>query len=357
MQRPAQISGPIQPLPPVFWNALYLVPAGSALPTVWLQHLNLRHLDPEFETFKSLFLRAMPGPPADAVPCPWGCNCYHKVVPQDNGTLLGVCQCDPKRCGDYTVTAYERVTWEIDWSKLANSLCQAFSLEPKTAKLGFHNTRQIGAWSPDAVPVILTLAGNHAELFNIATQLVSRIGKPFILLAPNSKHLSPAAKELLNHIGALFVSLADHVGLGDSRRQAPASQHPVSIGDHVAHGLLTRTPPAKLFAEVSPLLPEPSNEELARRTFVVFQDEQQNARKRLPTLYTVFYLYCIKELTIPQIARKCRCSVGTVANRLKLLQAKTGVPTDQLRAIAPQFIRYEDDFRQATRNYRRSTAK
>jgi len=111
----------------------------------------------------------------------------------------------------------------------------------------------------------------------------------------------------------------------------------------------------ELFAEVAPLRSDPSDEDLARRTFLVLQDEEPGTRKKLPTLYTVFQLYCLKNLTIPQIARKCRCSLGTVANRLKLLQAKTGVAPGRLRRISPHFIKFVDDARQARRNYRRST--
>ena len=60
----------------------------------------------------------------------------------------------------------------------------------------------------------------------------------------------------------------------------------------------------------------------------------------------------MKELTIPQIARKCRCSIGTVANRLKPLRTKTGVSPERLRRVSPLFLQFDDAFRQAERNYR-----
>ena len=35
-----------------------------------------------------------------------------------------------------------------------------------------------------------------------------------------------------------------------------------------------------------------------------------------PTLLTVFRLYCGERLSVSQVARRCRCSVGTISSRL-----------------------------------------
>jgi len=53
---------------------------------------------------------------------------------------------------------------------------------------------------------------------------------------------------------------------------------------------------------------------------------------RPPTVLAVFRLYCIQQMTITEVARACRCSVGTVCNRLKLLRAKTGLNPEKLRS-------------------------
>src|SRR6266568_8258818 len=143
---------------PSFWLALESVPGGSALPTTWK-----RHLGPEFQTFASLFLKARRDDPAAAVPCPFNCSCFHKVVPQENGTLHGVCQCSPQRCETYTVLPDEIIPLELDWPKITQVLCRAFRLQPRTVKFGLYNTLQIGAWSADAVPVILTLSMSRPE--------------------------------------------------------------------------------------------------------------------------------------------------------------------------------------------------
>jgi hypothetical protein len=106
--------------------------------------------------------------------------------------------------------------------------------------------------------------------------------------------------------------------------------------------------------EIDPAEPDiSSSEELARRTFVILQEADLGSRRRPPSLYAVFQLYCVKEWTIPQIARKCRCSLGTVANRLDLLRRRVGTNPVSLRRVARQFIILDRDSRQAKHNYNR----
>ena len=50
-----------------------------------------------------------------------------------------------------------------------------------------------------------------------------------------------------------------------------------------------------------------------------------------PSVLTVFRLYCVRAMSVAQVARACRCSVGTVSNRLKLLRSKTGADPRNLR--------------------------
>jgi hypothetical protein len=53
-------------------------------------------------------------------------------------------------------------------------------------------------------------------------------------------------------------------------------------------------------------------------------------------------------LTVEKIARKCGCSVGTVANRLKLIKAKTGIDPKNLRRLSDHLERIQGDL-EATR--------
>ena len=42
-------------------------------------------------------------------------------------------------------------------------------------------------------------------------------------------------------------------------------------------------------------------------------------------MLAVFRLCCVRQMTVAEVARSCRCSVGTVSNRLKLIRAITGL--------------------------------
>ncbi len=78
--------------------------------------------------------------------------------------------------------------------------------------------------------------------------------------------------------------------------------------------------------------PQPlTNPDVARTVFEVLDRLDSDSRRKPPSLLTVFRLYCLRHLTVLQIAHKCRCSVGTVSNRLKLLHAKTGTHPAHLR--------------------------
>jgi hypothetical protein len=325
------------PGPNRVWLCLESVPGGTAFTTIWRQHLGS-----DFAGFKALFLKSQPGEPADSVPCPWNCGCLHKVVPEDNGRLLGKCQCETRLCGDYTVMPEERICLEIDWPKLGRVLCGALGAEPRSARLGLYNTFQIGSWSAEGLPVVLSLCSNPVELLNAIATVTARFGQPFILLTPTGRHLGAAGRELIASAGAAWFALAEHVVFR-------------SRGEEAEPELSCTTAPKELFAGVVPVRAEVTDEELARRTFLVLQQQEAGSRRKSPSLYTVFQLYCIEELTIPQTARKCRCSVGTVANRLKLLRARTGVAPERLRGISAYFTKYEEDFRRAHRNYGRGT--
>jgi hypothetical protein len=55
---------------------------------------------------------------------------------------------------------------------------------------------------------------------------------------------------------------------------------------------------------------------------------------RPPTILTIFRLYCVQRMTVSQVARRCRCSVGTVSNRLRLMQSKIGVHPSAIKNAA-----------------------
>jgi hypothetical protein len=336
-----------EPLAPEFWTALEKVPGGTALPTIWRRQLKAFG---DFEVFSRLFLRPRDEAPAAFVPCPWNCGCSHKVVPRDNGTLAGICQCSPPHCGEYTVVPEERISWELDWARLGRELCRVFGMEFKIAKLGLFNALQVGSWSlrPVGAPglqrveAILFIPSSDREFLHAVTMLVARLGRPFILFAPTNKYYGSAAKEVLGNLGAAFFALDAHIGLDPKSGQFAAMNG--ETGE-------------ELFAEVVPEIQELPETDLAGRVCVVVEGLDSGSRRKNPSLAAVFRLYFVQGLPVAQVARKCRCSVGTIVNRLKLLEAKTGATPEQLLRIAPQFEQFYGDLTAAKGEYVRSRIK
>ncbi len=82
--------------------------------------------------------------------------------------------------------------------------------------------------------------------------------------------------------------------------------------------------------------PPPLDEQLATR-LAAFQilDRLDSIRiTRSPTVLTVFRLYCLQRMTVSQVARRCRCSVGTVSNRLRLMQSRIGIHPSAIKNAA-----------------------
>src|SRR5260370_38784836 len=69
---------------------------------------------------------------------------------------------------------------------------------------------------------------------------------------------------------------------------------------------------------------DPQADEVACRVFQVLDRLDGPSRRKHPALLTFFLLYCTKQMSVVEIARKCRCSVGTDSNRVKLSDQTTG---------------------------------
>ena len=61
-------------------------------------------------------------------------------------------------------------------------------------------------------------------------------------------------------------------------------------------------------------------------------------------MMSVYRLYCVEELTIEQVANKYWCSVGTVANRLKLIKTRMGADPKNLRRVSGHLDRIAGGF-------------
>jgi hypothetical protein len=245
-------------------------------------------------------------------------------VRHEEGELVGVCQCESWNCDDLPLTVDDVTLWTLSWPRLGRGLCQAFGLQSNTADLHLPGTRQVGAWSAEAVPVLLTLQSEREEFLFILGQLAARLRQPFILLAPTSRHLDAAGKELLANVGAGFFDLASHIEFSN------------------AGGLRPRVAPGELFARFNPQPKEAVAETTARKAFALVKalDSEQTAGKA--SLYTVFRLYCMEGLNAVQVARKCGCARSLVFLRLEALRRKLGVHPRTLRQYSGHFESIEE---------------
>ena len=96
---------------------------------------------------------------------------------------------------------------------------------------------------------------------------------------------------------------------------------------------------------------------MARQAFAVVKALDLEQAKKLPTVFTVFRMYCQEELSAAQIARECRCSKATVINRLNLLRRKLGRRPQELRRYSGHLEKVADCLAEprARRVYRMGT--
>lgn len=300
------------------WSCLESLPGQTAVAVTWAAHLGA-----SFGPFKSAFLHPLPEPAA-SVPCPSECGCWHEVVRHDSGELVGVCRCESWSCDDLSLTREDVALWSLSWTRLGHALCQAFGLQSKRTDLHLPATQQLGSWSSDAVPVLLTLQSDRSAFSSVVSQLVARLRQPFILLAPSSQHLDAAAKELLANVGAGFFDLVSHIEFTAAGQLRP------------------RVAPGELFARFTPQPTEAVDESTARNAFALVKalDSEQPVSKA--SVYTVFRLYCMEGLNAVQVARKCLCARSLVFTKLKLLCKKLGTHPRTLRQYSGQFERIEE---------------
>jgi hypothetical protein len=300
------------------WSCLEAIPGQTAVDFTWRTYFGSW-----FEPFKTAFLHQSPER-ATSVPCPRECGCQHKVVPHGDGQLIGVCQCESWNCEDIQLTAEDLTLWTLSWPRLGRALCQTLGLQAKTADLNLPATRQVGAWSTDAVPVLLTFQSERTELLFVLGQLVARLRQPFILLGPTSQHLDAAGKELLANVNAGFFDLASQVEFTNAGVLRP------------------RVPPGEMFSRFNPQPKEAVSESTARKAFALVKalDSERPASKA--SLYTVFRLYCMEGLNAVEVARKCGCARSLVFLRLEALRRKLGVHPRTLRQYSGHFERIEE---------------
>lgn len=92
---------------------------------------------------------------------------------------------------------------------------------------------------------------------------------------------------------------------------------------------------------------EPVSEDVARSAFALLQKLELDAPLKAPSVLTVFRLYCVDGFSAERVARKCRCSKGTVMSRLRFIQARTGMKPEQFRAMSGHLQQVDDELRES----------
>jgi hypothetical protein len=238
---------------------------------------------------------------------------------------VAVCRCERWNCDAFPVAAEELTLWQLSWPRLGRAICAGLGLASRPAETGLFNTRQIGAWSADAVPVLLTIQNDPDELRRVIAELGTRLRHPYILLSPTNRHLTARCVELLADAGAGFFDLESN-----TRFTAAGTLQAVRA-------------PGELFARFTPEPPE-TDRSVVERAFALVKALDAECPLREPSAVSTFSHYCLEGWTVSQIARKFHCSRGTVLNRLAFIRRRTGTDPDRFRAVSPHIARVESSF-------------
>ena len=290
------------------WQFLEALPGLSALPGVWEKHLG-----EQFPAFKALCLEES-ATLASSIPCSRDCGCFHTVIPrEDRGTASAVCRCDPPCCPDIQLSIAEATPHTVNMARLCRALSRAYGLSARYAKLAPPTTYEVGAWSTDSVPGILTIQTSRYAVRSAVAQLSAMLRRPFILFAPTSDLMDAPTQALLEGCGAGFYSIEATVALTGKGTLEAARR------------------PGELFAKFTPQPQEPVPEDTARQLFALAAalDSETGLRKALPSV--ILRLYCVDNLEPGQIARKLGCARALVYSRLSLLKRKLGRDPAELR--------------------------
>jgi hypothetical protein len=247
------------------------------------------------------------------------------VVHRGPEDITGVCRCNPWRCDDLALGPQSLVVWELSWTRLARALCRVFELDAQESRLGLPQTRQIGTWSAEALPVVLTIQARSEWFRRVLAELCVRLQKPFILLAPTRRHLDIPSEELLTRVGARCFGLDTSVRVAEGAR------------------LWAPVAPGKLFGA---FLSEPEgepDEAAARGALEIVKALDTRRGFPAPSLFTVFRLYCVEGLSASAVAAKCGVSKTSVMRRLSTIRAATGASPEQLRRLSPHVGKLEEN--------------
>lgn len=288
------------------WSAIEAIGRMGAVPSSWHKWLG-----EDFPACREAFLRKLPAP-ATSFPCPRGCGCIHRVIRHADGTIVGVCRCDPWNCDNIPLTEEGLKVYAVDLHVLGMAVARAFGLPLREADLGLPYTLQIAAYGDQALPIILTIPAGCPEFHQVAVALVARLRGKFILIAPTASAMDAGNQELLARNGAGFLGLDATVRLD-------------------AQGKLRTVKPVQEI--MAPLVPaqEPTPESVVGTALALLAKLDAVPGDRRPTHAEFFQLYCAESLSLDQIVKRTGCSKGTASHRKRRCEDMLKTPLETFR--------------------------
>ena len=232
------------------------------------------------------------------------------------GRFVGVCCCDEPDCEDLKLADADLVVWELDIARLGRAVAQALKCDARDAKLGLDRTRQIASLGDAPLPIVLTVQHDEDSFGNAVAQLVARLPKGFVLLAPTSRFCTASATELLGKVNAGFFSLERHVELLETGRlHAPRSG-------------------AELFVGYLPEKKESFRDTESLRVFRLFGELLAMGTKWKASPARVFDLMVFQKRTQAETAVACKCAPSLITKRVALIEGHFRLPIEKLRDYA-----------------------
>jgi hypothetical protein len=124
---------------------------------------------------------------------------------------VAVCRCESEDCDTFEVPPEEAVLLDVNKPRLARAVGMALCGEAREMDLGVSGAQQVGAVGRNAVPVVLLVRAEAPGFRASLAELVARLRRPFVLLAPTSEFLDVAGHELLANAQAQFLDLQSHL--------------------------------------------------------------------------------------------------------------------------------------------------
>jgi hypothetical protein len=253
----------------------------------------------------SLPFLARTGAEALAIHCPLGCGCAHEVA--SNGDAVAVCVCEGGGgCPDIPLTRGELEIFALRVETLGREAARALNCRPLGTVIERNHLWQIGAWSTEGVPVLMTLDSGAQALTRVVQLCAARFRSRIILLAADPSLVNAHARAMLDAAGSGLFGLPALL-----RQSAPGRFAP-------------RKPPEEVFCAFTTAAAEGDSSSM-QKAFALLQKLESKSPATPPGLATVFKLYCMDNLPASEIALKCGCSKTTVVDRLARIRRATGL--------------------------------